>query len=292
MNFIFNQTDISRLAIRIDNDLDYDSFSSNKYKNLPENEDTIQKAKEDLSRSIGIYKKCFTLDFAFSSQHSSQSAYNSKIYTRIEARIIIFLMLYPSTKGSFISKIKKEKPIELNEIDVFISSLQDFLTDERFLYNNIWYSYENNILSSNIEIIRKTHYKKYKEIFDDCSFEIEQEKDRILSNNDKYLEYINHIIENLKNYYLLCYYRNAIKENAIVAISKIIDDLIPADIIKSVPIYELNNDYDNINDEPIYRITDGIYSGETIEITISKLNKLNKSIKEKIYKNFYENILE
>ena len=47
MKFILNQTNISKLAIHIDNELSDDSFSTHKYNNMSEDDvDDIKKANE------------------------------------------------------------------------------------------------------------------------------------------------------------------------------------------------------------------------------------------------------
>ncbi|MGN1329309.1 MAG: hypothetical protein ACI4V4_06395 [Eubacterium sp.] len=289
MKFILNQTNISKLAIHIDNELSDDSFSSHKYYNMSEdNGDDIQKANEDLSRSINEYKQFFALDFAFINQHSTQNTFDSKLYTRIEARILVFLMLYPKNKGSLISKMKCNKEIEKQEIHSLINSFENFLKDERFLQGKDWYLYENELISENEEITLEQHFDKYKEIFVDCSFEYEEEKVRILiEDNDKYIEYVEHLVEHLQDYYSINYYKNEIQINAKKAIDIVINNLLP-DSFKSIPLYESNNDYDTITDEPIYRMTDGYCCGRTYEEAIKELAELNASINDRIFRSFYD----
>lgn len=289
MKFILNQTNISKLAIHIDNELSDDSFSTHKYNNMSEDDvDDIKKANEDLSRSINEYKQFFELDFVFINQHSTQNTFDSKLYTRIEARILVFLMLYPKNNGSLISKMKCNKEIEIQEIHSLINSFENFLKDERFLQGKDWYLYENEILSENEEITPEQHFDKYKEIFVDGTFEFEKERVRILiENNDKYFEYVESLVEHLQDYYLINYYKNEIKINAKNAIDIVINELLP-DSFESIPLLELNNDYDTMTDEPIYRMTDGYCCGMTYEETIKELAELNGSIKDRIFSFFYD----
>ena len=148
---LYNCDEIAQIALYIGSTLEDNSIFSDKYKNRPcrpEDNDandsyyvSLQKVREDLSEKLKGLNGSIEMDFIYGKSK------NSYRLTWFEAHALIFLLLYPSHKGTLISKIKNDKMITYQELDSLFDNLNDFLNDERFYKGGIWFQEECRIIN-------------------------------------------------------------------------------------------------------------------------------------------------
>ena len=253
---MYSFTEIAKLVILIGNDLDENSFSKNAFRGY--NEDgNLQYVKEVISKKIKKIENVFDINFLF--DFNSKNNKNHKL-TRYEALVLIFIILYPATKNTFISNtISKPEAVKSEDISKMINQLLDFLLDERFQEGGKWYNKEKefcNQLDQSINISNET--------YDTESIEILTKKE------------IAYLVNNLIQFLDLKISIEKLKEDIWEVLNQNLEYFIPNKEFSKLPIL-------NINDSSIHY---GPLQNVQYASAINGVKVLNNNIKDYINKTF------